>query len=255
MKNILICFFLLYTAVSFAQSYSSQNPDYINNVTAGERCLSEMKYDSCIYYYKTAFKIKQSSFLSTLRAAACAFSASDNSYLEKQLAMSMDLSWDGTRNIFDSYPEFEYLHGTEFEDKLIAFWEAAAKESGVNIELMEELAQIRESDQAQRRLMGDVEEKYGWNSPQMDSLWSIQLYADSVNTERIMEIIDTYGYPGKSLVGNAQASTAFLVIQHADLEIQEKYMPIITAAADAEEVAWRSVALLVDRVNMRKGLP
>ena len=86
MKNILICFFLLYTAVSFAQSYSSQNPDYINNVTAGERCLSEMKYDSCIYYYKTAFKIKQSSFLSTLRAAACAFSASDNSYLEKQLA-------------------------------------------------------------------------------------------------------------------------------------------------------------------------
>ena len=42
-----------------------------------------------------------------------------------------------------------------------------------------------------------------------------------------LEIIDEVGYPGKSMVGD-QSGTAFLVIQHADLEVQEKYLDIIT---------------------------
>jgi len=89
----------------------------------------------------------------------------------------------------------------------------------------------------------------------MDSLWTLQSAADSINTLRIIEIIDKDGYPGKSVVGPGLASTAFLVIQHADLEVQEKYLPIITEAADEGEVNWSSVALLVDRVNTRNDRP
>ena len=79
------------------------------------------------------------------------------------------------------------------------------------------------------------------------------MHSDSVNTSRIEQIIEEYGYPGKSIVGDQQSGTAFLVIQHADLAIQEKYLPIITEAADKGEVRWSSVALLVDRVRMRQG--
>ncbi len=257
MKRILpiYLFFFLVSNQLVSQTYSSDNPDYIKYVKMGEQALLNEKYDSCIQYYKVAFEIKQSSFLSTMRAAACGYSLNDKAYFENQLAIAMDLNWDGSKNIFYGYPEFEYLHGTPFEEAVNAAWEKAAEASGVNIELMQEMAEIRVSDQAQRQEMRGVEEKYGWDSPQMDSLWKIQLYSDSVNTQRIEEIIAEYGYPGKSLVGPGQAATAFLVIQHADLEVQEKYLPIITAAADADEVSWRSVALLVDRVNMRNGKP
>ena len=88
-----------------------------------------------------------------------------------------------------------------------------------------------------------------------DRLWALQNPVDSANTVRICAIIDSCGYPGKSIVGPGEASTAFLVIQHADLEVQEKYLDIITAAADSGEVRWSSVALLVDRVHMRNGRP
>jgi hypothetical protein len=103
--------------------------------------------------------------------------------------------------------------------------------------------------------MNDVEKKYGWKSPQMDSLWVLQNAADKKNTARITQLMDEMGYPGKSVVGGGQASTAFLVIQHADLKIQEKYLPMISAAADKEEVPWSAVALLVDRVEMRNERP
>jgi hypothetical protein len=44
-------------------------------------------------------------------------------------------------------------------------------------------------------------------------------------------------------------------VQHADLTYQEKYFPIMQAAATAGELPIRYVAMLVDRILMRKKLP
>lgn len=238
-----------------AQQFSSDNPNYKPLVVAGEAALAAMKYDSCMIYYKQAFEIKQTSYLSTMRNAACAYSADDKDYLAEQLKIAFDLSWGGSKSIYDNYPEFEYLKDSEFEKMVNDMYLQYAEESGVDLAMMEEFETIRYEDQRYRQEMRGVEEKYGWESPQMDSLWVLQNAADSVNTLRICEVIDEKGYPGRSLVGDSHASTAFLVIQHADLEIQEKYLPIITKAADDGEVRWSSVALLVDRVNMRNGKP
>ena len=249
---LLISIFSISFSLS-AQTFSSQNPEYIEKVKAGEAALNEADYAECLSQYEAAFDIKQTSYLSTMRAAACAFKANDEIVLNNYLDKAFELSWDGAKQVFDNYSEFDFLKGTPFEKLVGENYEAAVATSGVNLELMQELAIIHKTDQEQRGLMREVSEKYGWQSPQMDSLWKIQSYSDSVNTQRIEEIIAEYGYPGKSLVGNAQASTAFLVIQHADLAIQEKYLPLISKAADNGEVRWSSVALLVDRVRMRKG--
>lgn len=243
--------FLVVTGKS--QSFSSQDPDYIANVNAGERALLSENYDSCVHYYNRAFKIKQSSFLSTLRAAACGFSAGKTLYFREQLQKAMDIDWDGTKNIFYSYPEFKYLHETEFEAEMEDLWIRSAEAAGINLDLMMELAYIRELDQRERQQMGEMEQLYGWDSPQMDSLWRIQIDSDQANLKRIEAIFKKHGYPGKSLVGPAQSVTAFLVIQHADLDTQEKYLDLIVEAADNDEVPWSSVALLVDRVRMRNG--
>jgi len=251
----IICLLFLIANSSFAQKETEEDALYFPLVELGEEALNNMKYDSCMIYYKDAFKIRQTSPLSTLRNAACAYSAEDKDYLAEQLKIAFDLSWGGSKSIFENYPEFEYLTDSPFEKMVEDLYLKYAKEAGVDMELMAEFENILYEDQRYRKEMNTVEEKYGWKSPQMDSLWTLQNKADSLNTLRISQLIDEGGYPGKSLVGDNLASTAFLVIQHADLETQEKYLPTITKAADDGEVSWRSVALLVDRVNLGQGKP
>ena len=251
---ILIAAMLCLGGVASGQiTFSSKAPGYKTNVQAGEKALNAGNYDTCLQYYKRAFQIQQTSYLSTLRAAACAYKIEDTETLEHYLGIAFELSWDGTRHIFDTYPEFTFLQETPFEEMIEKRYKAAAEASGYNLALMEELQEIGRTDQLYRMHMGSVSEEYGWQSPQMDSLWTLQNHEDSLNQLRIVEIFKEYGYPGRSLVGPGMASTAFMVIQHAPQELQEEYMPIITAAADAEEVSWRSVALLIDRVRLGQG--
>lgn len=250
MKQLTTIFVLMMTTVlSFGQSFSSSNPDYITNVKLGEAALNGEDYDSCMVYYRKAFKIKQTSVLSTLRMAACAYSGGWGREYKDQMNKAIELDWGTAQGVFKNYEEFAYLQETPFAKTLDDEAMAAAKAQGVNFELMEELSEIGKLDQAQRREMSN----YEWGTPAMDSLWRIQNYSDSVNTIRIIEIIEEYGYPGKSLVGRGQMGTAFLVIQHADLEVQEKYLPVLKEAANKEELRWSSVALLIDRVNLRQG--
>lgn len=255
MKTILLFAVTAITLNLSAQNFSSQDPNYITNVQLGEEALKNEKYDSCLTYYSEAFKIKQTSVLSTLRMAACAYSKGDMDLYKKQVDIAFGIDWGTSKGIFEGYPEFEYLQETSMESDILERYSSEAKAAGLDLELMEEFALIAESDQKQRREMGPISDKYGWESPQMDSLWKIQSYHDSLNTLRITQIIDEMGYPGKSIVGPQYQGTAFLVIQHADHETQVKYLPIITAAADAGEVRWSSVALLVDRVRQGEGKP
>ena len=256
MKNILfitITIFLTFEITAQSQSFSSNDPNYINNVKAGEAALKAEKYDSCLVYYQEAFKIKQTSILSTLRGAACAFSANNTTTLDNYLDIAFELNWDQTKSIFEAYDEFVYLKDTPFEEMIESRWTSSANEAGINLELMTELKEIGFTDQLHRRAMRSIDEKYGWDSPQMDSLWTLQNAVDSLNQIRIVEIIEEYGYPGRSLVGPRQASTAFLVIQHSNQKMQEKYLPLLKEQAEKGEIRWSSVALLIDRVLLGKG--
>jgi hypothetical protein len=255
MKNYILSFSIFLFSISLiGQSFSSQDPDYIDNVKAGESKLNEAEYDSCVIYYQSAFEIKQTSFLSLMRGAACAFSNGDEVLRDKWMSKAFDNSWGGAKNVFDTHPEFDYLRGGDFEKMVTKRFEAAAEDAGVDLELMSEFDTIAVYDQKWRRLMRDTSDTYGWDSPQMAALWDKQNHWDSLNTLRIEEVIaEQGGYPGRSLVGDRHASTAFLVIQHAPLETQVKYIDMMKEAADADEVRWSSIALLIDRVNLGLG--
>jgi len=254
MKNFIVLSILSFISFQLqSQTFSSTNPDYITNVKAGEAALNAEKYDSCLIYYKEAFTIKQTSILSTLRGAACAYSADNHTILNNYLDIAFDLNWDQPKAIFDQYPEFEYLNKTTFEEMIVQRWEMSAKEAGINLELMAELKEISRTDQLQRGEMRYISDTYGWKSPQMDSLWVLQNATDSINQIRIEEIIEEFGYPGQTLVGSSAGSTAFMVIQHSNQEMQELYLPLLKEQADKGEIRWSSVALMVDRVLLGKG--
>ena len=78
---------------------------------------------------------------------------------------------------------------------------------------------------------------------------------DSGNIQQIEKIIARYGYPGNSIVGIDLSDVAFIVIQHASLEKQEKYFPVIEQAVKKRELDKNNLPYMVDRIRMRKDLP
>ena len=67
-------------------------------------------------------------------------------------------------------------------------------------------------------------------------------------------LINQYGWPTFSNVGKF-VGIAFFTIQHAELEIQKKYLPIITEAYNQNEAHFNWVAMLTDRILLLEGKP
>jgi len=78
-------------------------------------------------------------------------------------------------------------------------------------------------------------------------------YIDSSNLVMVEALIAKHGWPGKDFVGNKGNNAVFLVIQHADLAVQEKYLPVLQKSVDEGESRPADLALLQDRVLMRQG--
>jgi hypothetical protein len=76
---------------------------------------------------------------------------------------------------------------------------------------------------------------------------------DRRNMTRLEEIIKQQGWPGKSLVGEEASKAAFLILQHSDLQHQEKYLPLLKEAAKKGEARPADVAMLEDRILIRRG--
>ena len=78
-------------------------------------------------------------------------------------------------------------------------------------------------------------------------------YIDSCNQVQVERLISKYGWLGKSFVGINGNRTVFLVIQHADLAKQEKYLPLMQKSVEDGESFASDLALLQDRILMRQG--
>jgi len=114
---------------------------------------------------------------------------------------------------------------------------------------------VYKEDQYDRKNYEPILKQYGWNSPQMDSLWRRINHFDSVNLIRVKKIIDTYGWLGPDEVGQNGANTIFLVIQHSDSLTQIKYVPKLRDAVKNGKAQAQNLALLEDRILINKGLP
>ncbi len=78
-------------------------------------------------------------------------------------------------------------------------------------------------------------------------------FIDSCNLVQIETLISKYGWPGKSFVGAKGNNTVWLVIQHADLATQERYLPMMEKSVADNESRSCDLALLQDRILMRQG--
>ena len=130
---------------------------------------------------------------------------------------------------------------------------ACAGPKRTNADTKIELEAMFDTDQSQRKEMEAIRRKYGSHSPEMATLWKNQEAIDKKNIARLVKIVERNGWPGLRSVGDRAATSAFLVLQHADYTLQKKYLPAFRAAVAAGEARPWNLALLEDRVLIREG--
>jgi hypothetical protein len=121
--------------------------------------------------------------------------------------------------------------------------------SKFNLTLMDTLRQISENDQLYRKDTNLL-------SAGSDSdIWKKQKKLDINDLKIVEKIFSEYGYPGKRLVGIDLSDVAFIVIQHSDVEKQEKYLPIIQKAVENRDLDKVNLPYLIDRIRMNRKQP
>jgi hypothetical protein len=79
----------------------------------------------------------------------------------------------------------------------------------------------------------------------------------SQNATRLEQIIDQYGWPGKSIAGEDGANAAWMIAQHAIAhpDFQRKVLSFLKRIQSKEEINSVHIAMLEDRVRSLEGRP
>lgn len=191
--------------------------------------------------------------------AACAWALAglpDSAFFQlRRIAMLMDYAEvDHVRQDSDLVS----LHADPQWDDAIARMQANKDriEAHYDRPLKALLDSIHEQDQSLRQQSNAVEQAHGRDSEQMKVHWRKIRHTDSLNQVVVTRILDERGWLGPDVVGPTGNAALFLVIQHADLPVQEKYLPMMREAViNGGNASGSSLALLEDRVLMRQGKP
>jgi len=121
-----------------------------------------------------------------------------------------------------------------------------------------ELVRMGEDDQKRRQEMMDLMDRVaGSDSEKMAKRWKQaverQNDLDGKNRQRLDEIVKQHGWPKKSVFGEEASGVAFLIVQHAELDYQKKYLPLIKEAVTQKEARRSDLAMLEDRILTREG--
>lgn len=117
--------------------------------------------------------------------------------------------------------------------------------SATNIELYHNIKEMFEHDQ-------QVREKC-WETKEFQEV----LKLDAENLPKIKEIINTFGWPGFSLVGEEGSHMMWLLVQHSDkdLPFQKNCLEQLKIAVALNEASKVDLAYLIDRVLVNEGKP
>ena len=248
MRNLIILFALLLSPfTSWAQSYNDL-------ILKAESAYQQKDYEASGKAYEQAFKLSGGN-ATDLYNAACSWALAENS--EKAL-QNLDESAKAGYRSYDwllQDTDLQSLHSAKGWTTVVEKVKSnlAEYEKDFDKPLQQKLEEIYVKDQMLRQLIPAVEEKFGRESKEMAYYWTLISQQDSLNEVAVVEIIEKRGWPGKSLVGGKANITVWLVIQHAPLELQEKYLPLLRKSVLKGESEGSHLAMLEDRILMRNG--
>lgn len=247
MKLFIISFLLLVSSFAFGQSYKSI-------VNKADSFYKAKEYKKSVQNYKEAFKLEQKNGLDFYNAGCAAALSGDKKLAFKWLNAALINGWSNISHLkIDT--DLRSLHTDKKWNKLVLDMQSIIdkKEANYDKPLRAQLLAIYKDDQPIRQQYISAQKEFGPESKQVDSLGRIMIYKDSINVDKVTKILDENGWVGVDKVGVQANQTLFLVIQHADLETQQKYLPLMREAVKIGNAIGSALALLEDRVALGEG--
>lgn len=233
--------------------------DYKKFIHEADEFYNTKEYAKSASKYEEAFNsIDGKAYTNDRYNAACSYALAKNSkkafYHLFRLAENPKTKYKDYNHIIAD-TDLNFLHNNKEWDRLIKIVKANKHEAEKDLDkpLMAKLNKIYEEDQKYRRQISDIEKTYGRDSDEMKKHWKLINEKDSINLIEVQKILDEKGWLGQNVVGGRGNSTLFLVIQHADLDTQKKYLPMMREAVKKGNAQAGSLALLEDRVALRSG--
>lgn len=250
MKKIITLSFIVMNCIFMkAQTYKEW-------VHKADSCYTAKNYDLSVSYYVKAFKIEQKDYRDLYNAGCSASMARQHKKAFKWLNLSIDNGYENMAHIkIDN--DLKPLHSEKEWNKTIDKLQKKLDILGANYDkaLEKQLAEIYTEDQ---EIRGEFMNVYRASKPdkkKIDSIGKIMERKDSINLVKVMKILDERGWLGKNVVGTQGNQTLFLVIQHSDLQYQQKYLPMMREAVKKGNANPANLAYLEDRVALREGRP
>ena len=205
--------------------------------------------------FANAFKCKKFIQENHLYNGACVAALAgdvDNAFARLNMRMKRNKDWYVDDPLRDN--DLKALHAD-------ARWEKYVAEMGARKERIEKDYDKPLREQLKRMVREDQAVRYeyinAWqtgNSLVADSLLKRMQYVDSVNLRQVTDILDGRGWVGRDVIGDA-CEVFWVIIQHAGLEAQGKYLPLFREAVARGELQAGAVAMMEDRVAVFEGRP
>lgn len=257
MKKIgLIIFFIFCIVITTnAQSTLVLNK-YYKTIEEAKSLYKNQKYLKSAQKYEEAFLLLgKKGQLKDIYNVACAWALAGNK--DKAFKRLNDLTNKDIVNYytFITNPDFISLHNDKRWRSLDSIFKLNRnkKIKNPNITLLNILDTIFPEDQKYRLQLNKVEKEYGVKSKQYKSLWAIINAKDYINVLKAKKIINEYGWPSIDMVGEEGITTMFLVLQHAPINKQLYYLPMMKKALKEGNLLPSDYALFEDRVLLAIG--
>ncbi len=103
--------------------------------------------------------------------------------------------------------------------------------------------------------MVTLDQKARKDSVKRKGLRSAYKKIDRKNTKELIRIIEKYGWPTISLVGEKASNGAWLIAQHADQEIKFQKRALILLKKNLKDITKSNIAYLTDRILINQKKP
>lgn len=146
-------------------------------------------------------------------------------------------------------PEFEKIENDPRWEQFLGLFKKRYTKTTDTLGIGYQLLLTSITDQRNRQKLS---KKCAYPDLNKDETWKIINRDDSINLSILMNIVENHGWPTISKVGKIPSASAFFILQHANLSVQEKYLPQIDSLAKIKEVNKWDFVYLADRVITRK---
>jgi hypothetical protein len=89
----------------------------------------------------------------------------------------------------------------------------------------------------------------------MAAMWTVIGAVDTANQQALLDMLPPEGWFYKSVYGDGPANTAFLIIQHSDVDLWRRFLPVLEPLVATGEVEGQSYGLMYDRLAVAEGRP